>query len=269
MEAFVHRHQPLIISVMYLVFGLLVFGYSAFYSTQTAWRSDALVLNSILTTENQTMQVAARKLDGDGTKFKIKSLPSVLSRLNNLAKQTEIIIHELTPDTEDQATFNIRLIESYAKLLKFLSLLESLDVSIHNIEIHPYDTSVSPPIHAISFSVTPKNDAARLQGDRILKLSQRVGQPNKRNPFQRFAASSIGKIEKVIDLSWVHKLSGIGRIGDQRYATIDSKDYQQGDEFRKGVIVEKIASSIVRLVKKDANGTVRYVLKFRKKKKNK
>ena len=65
-------------------------------------------------------------------------------------------------------------------------------------------------------------------------------------------------------MSWVHKLTAIGRMGDKRYATIDSKDYQQGDAFSKDVVVEEIASTMVRLVKKNANGTVRYVLKFRR-----
>ena len=101
-------------------------------------------------------------------------------------------------------------------MARFSQLLERRDVIIHDIQVRPYDAGRTPPVHAISFSLTPRNDAEPMTGERLNRLKEMVDAPDKRNPFQRFV--SVGQVvRKEIDLTWIYKLSGIGSVGGVRW----------------------------------------------------
>ena len=65
-------------------------------------------------------------------------------------------------------------------------------------------------------------------------------------------------------MTWIHRLSGIGRIGGERIATIDSRDYAVGDPLDNMSITE-IRNDRVMLKKESADGEQIFVLGFRKK----
>ena len=278
---FYERHRRFVLSLAYLVFAVFVAGYAIPYSTRAAWTHHVTAAKRLYDVENRQLkqQVDAAKealAKGDEEdEAGIRSLPDFLARINNVAHAADVIIHKLSPDEKEPLRFTIQILEDYNKFLNFSSMLESLNVSIHDIEVHPYKvveksaqggTKTFIPIHAITFSITPREDAKPLSSARISELRARVAQKNKRNPFQRFAYDpEAKKVRPEIDLTWVYRLSGIGRVGGMRTATIDSKDYAKDDLF-KGMKIVGIESQRVRFEKQTDHGVEKYQLKFRRKK---
>ena len=270
MEAFIQRYSKLLGSVLYLVVGLLLAGYSVFYTATESSLENAKAAFSLYREENQQIKelLAIRNKTKDDVQQEasIRSLPEFLTRINEVAKKTEIIIRKLMPkEKSDKLIFEMEIVEDYYRFLRFTALLESLNVIIHDIQVRPYDSSKTPPVHAISFSLTPRNDAEPLAGERIEKMNQEVAQENKRNPFQRFALSKTGNVKAEIDLTWIYKLSGIGSVGGQRIATIEGRDYTVGGAF-EGMEILNIDPSGILMIKKTPNGETKYVMKFRQKK---
>ena len=271
---FYERHKGFVLSSVYLTACLLLAGYSIMYSSRQAWIIHSQVALQEIRKENSE---AAKKLrdfkeartEKNSGVVGIRSLPEFLKRINNIARETKVIIVKLTPDPNKTLRFNLQIIEDYYDFIKFSAKLESLNVNIHDIEVHPYDLGKQPPLHVISFSLTPRADAEPLSSVRISNLANRVKQKNRRNPFQRFAYNAKEKlIRPEIDLTWDYKLSGIGRVGDKRYVTINSQDYDTGDKFN-GMVIKKIESKRVYLEKETPNGIEKYQLKFRRSKKKK
>ena len=268
MEAFFQQYRNFLLSVLYVTAALLVAGYVTMYSARSADIGKVIAANNVYAAENKALhdilnkKKESLKQDGGG-QTAINSLPAFLERINNIAKQTEVIIRKLTPDKTSKYRFTLEIIDDYFKFIKFSSMLESLNVSIHDIQVHPYDMSKTPPLHAISFSLTPRADAEPLSSSRLDDLWVKVDMMNKRNPFQRFAYNkNQQKILQEIDLTWVNKLSGIGKVGDNRYATIDGKDYNIDDKV-DGMKIIGIDADRVFLTKETPNGIEKYQLKFR------
>lgn len=258
-------NRPLVGSSLYLVVALLFAGYALVYEPLVASTAGMRAVSNTLTQENQALDKAlkdaqARAQETGGT---VNSLPAFLRHVNSVARETGVIIQQLTPNKEGPLSFTLSIIDDYLTFLKFAARLESLNVNLHNLAVHPYNLAAQPPTHAISFSLTPRNDAAPLSGERLTVLAERIKTEGKRNPFQRFAVpGGADKVEAEIDLTWVNKLSGLGNVGDKRYATIDGRDYQVGDEF-DGKTVTTIMSDRVKLERKTANGIDRFILRFR------
>jgi len=270
LNEFYEKYRSFILSLSYVLVATVIAGYSILYSSHQVWSEHLYLARSLVQKENANLKriIVAReeaKASAESTDH-IVSLPEFLSRINDISRKTDVIIHELRPDTENKIRFSMRIIEDYYKFVKFLSILESLNVSIHDIEVHPYDLSKSPPLHVITFALTPREDAKPLANARLTELKQRIDKKDRRNPFQRFAYNAKRQvISSEIDLTWVYKLSGIGKIGNDRYATIENKDYNKGDRI-DGMEIVSIQSDRVALTKKTPNGVEKYQLKFRRKK---
>ena len=271
---FYERHKGFVLSSIYLTACLLLAGYSIMYSSRQTWIIHSQGAIREFSNENSAIAKKLRDFEKARTEKNtevagIRSLPEFLKRINNIARETKVIIQKLTPDPDKALRFNLQIIEDYYDFIKFSAKLESLNVTIHDIEIHPYDLGKQPPLHVISFSLTPRADAEPLSSVRISNLASRVKRKNRRNPFQRFAYNAKDKlVSPEIDLTWVYKLSGIGRIGDKRYVTINSRDYNTGDKFN-GMVIKKIESKRVYLEKVTPNGIEKYQLKFRRVRKKK
>lgn len=268
MEGFFLTHRNFLLSLAYVAGALLVAGYVVMYSERAGNMGRVAAAAGVYAAESRGLQDALSKKkktpDQDGAgQTTITYLPAFLERINDIANQTAVIIQKLTPDKASKHRFIIEIIDDYFKFIKFASMLEALNVSIHDIQVHPYDISKTPPLHAISFSLTPRADAVPLASARLDELRGKVDAPNKRNPFQRFAYSkSQQKILHEIDLTWVNKLSGIGKVGDSRYATIDGKDYSVDDKV-DGMKLTAIEADRVYLIKETPNGIEKYQMKFR------
>lgn len=268
MEDFFRKYRNFLLSVLYVAGALLVAGYAVMYSARSANIGRVAAAVKVYAAENKEFQDILNKkkkaLDQDGAgQTAINYLPAFLERINNIANQTEVIIQKLNPDKTSKYRFTLEIVDDYFKFIRFASMLESLNVSIHDIQVHPYDISKTPPLHAISFSLTPRADAVPLASARLDELKGKVEALNKRNPFQRFAYSkNQQKILHEIDLTWVNKLSGIGKVGDNRYATIDGKDYNVDDKV-DGMKITVIEADRVYLIKETPNGIEKYQMKFR------
>jgi hypothetical protein len=268
MEEFIERHKRFLLSSLFMLAGLLTAGYSVYYTQFDAYMKDVRIATSQVQQETKKYktQIEKNKKKLNANDKGISYAPTFLQNINEIARNNEVIIHKLTPDSEQHLKFKLEILTDYYTFIVFISQLESLDTILDDIQVHPYDASSNPPIHAISFTIIPRNDAKPLAGKRLLKLQTEVDKRDKRNPFQRFAYDSKRqKVSPVIDLTWVYKLGGLGiaQNGNQ-YATINRNNYQVGD-LMDGRKITRISSDKVYLEKKNKRGTAKFTLTFRKK----
>ncbi|MBF0145952.1 MAG: hypothetical protein HQL84_08595 [Magnetococcales bacterium] len=270
MDAWVRKHQILILSSLYLVFSLLAAGYSVLYSTKKVYLDDLSVMSVRAQAVNEEMKkkiVASKKKEKqDNEGIGIRYLPIFLARINEIAHNNDVIIRRFSPDKEGiLLKFDLDFTADYATFIRFTAELESLDILLDNIQVHPYDASKTPPLHAISFSLIPQNNAEPISGQRLDELKKMVSAENRRDPFQRFAYDASRKVvNPSIDLTWIYKLEGLGVMeDDQPYASINRKRFRVGDDL-DGRTITSIGEDRVYLTKKDRNGVTEYELGFRK-----
>jgi hypothetical protein len=260
LEEFLRHHRILVISSVYLVACLLVAGYAFFYRNLAVGIQDLRIVTSRLEKENKRLkEIVERQAKRKEEKKGITSMPDFLARINGLANAHKVIIRKLSPDNENKFKFNIEMMADYETILKFTADLESLDTILNDLQIRPYNSTAVPPIHFVTFSLTPRGNADPLQSERLAALRGLVEKTGKRNPFQRHAPG-----EQAIELTWLHKLSGVGRDHDGRIANIDRHDYREGDMLDDKTVT-KIEDDRVFFEKKGQRGspTQRYVLKTR------
>lgn len=271
MDAFLRKHHAFLLSTLYLITGLILLGYSTLYSGREVAMADALLLNLRIADDNKALaeQAAKQKAVQAVPQEGIRSLPVFLGHINSVAQKTTVIIKELTPSRDADLKFLLKITSDYTTFLRFAAELESLNLVINDLQVRPYDASKTPPVHAIEFSITPRNDAAPMSDARVVALHNQIAAQDKRNPFQRFAFNAVTKeVSAEIDLTWIHKLSGVGRVGERKVATInvknETRDYSVGDELEPGLLISGIENDRVQLQKKTSEGTARYVLRFRR-----
>lgn len=267
MEEFISKYRGFLLSSLFMLAGMLTAGYSVHYTRMQAYMADLALLRGELSQERTEIrqQLDKYKEKEEDSDKGISYEPTFLQNINEIARNNEVIINQLIPDSGQHLKFTLEILTDYYTFISFISQLESLDTILDNIQVHPYDASADPPVHAISFSIIPRNDAKPLSGKRLESLQQEVERKDKRNPFQRFAYdASRKKVSPAIDLSWVYKLGGLGLSQDGKpYAIINQRNYQEGD-LLDGRTITKITSNTVFLDKKDKNGTAKYTLKFRR-----
>jgi len=269
MDAFIRRNVSFLLSLSFLAFAVWLFGYSALDLKHENGLKQASAVEQALRTENDGLRALTKEREtarAEGTNAGLQSLPIFLRHINDIASQTKVIIHELSPSHDNSLKFVLKITADYFTFLRFLSELEALNVIVNDLQIHPFDQRKTPPEHAIEFSITPRGNAEPLPNanERISKLRQQVAEPNKRNPFQRFAFDKDKKaVSQDIELTWLYRLTGVGRVGERKVATINGQDCSIGDVV-DGMSIVAIENDRV-LLKKDSatEGSIKYVLKFR------
>jgi len=267
MDAFIRKNLSLVLSTLYLLVGCAIAAYATLYIPKTTAIADLKIANQLATAENLALRnwLKSQKKADETIEARINSIPVFLQNINTLANTTNVIIRKLAPDDRNKLKFYLEMFSDYYTFVKFMSRLESLNVTIHDLEVRPYNDTRTPPIHLIKFTITPTDDAAPMSSSRLHVLASQVSQKNKRNPFQRYAART-GPAKACIDQTWVFRLSGIGTINREAVATISSVDYKVGDKVA-GMTIRSIRADRVELQKKTENGTECHILKFREKKK--
>ena len=271
MEAFIRNNQTLILSTLYLALSLLVLGYAMGYSVLKVETADLAVARKHIWTETNKLR---EKLKNQNVKKEkvvaaIDSIPAFLQHINSLAQLHKVIIRELTPDSQNKLKYRIEIWVDYPTFLRFTASMENLNVSISDLEIRPYNLSKTPPIHVVTFYITPKDNAAPLKSERLENLLVAVAEQGKRNPFIRKVSLPGQDGPLFIDLTWVHKLSMITRQGGKQIALIDNQDYAIGETFKSvegAITLREISKKQIIFAKKTEQGTQKYVMKFRKKK---
>ncbi|CAK0755918.1 conserved hypothetical protein [Gammaproteobacteria bacterium] len=273
MNEFMRIHRVLVVSTLYVVASLLFFGYTVIYLNRQVTIADLKQINTYLTAEHAALEkrlAVLTKNQKEGS-VAIHSISGFLNRINTIARKNDIIIRKLVPDSQDHIKFTIEILVDYYKFLHFAGDLESLDITISDLQVHPYSMGEmdkdnkykSLPQHVITFTLTPRNDAEPLTGERLAALDRMIEQKEKRNPFQRFAFDAKQRVVNTsVDLTWIYRLTGTGKDQNGFYATIDHKDYYEGHTL-DGKKIDKIQPDRVLLVEETANGKQNYVLKFR------
>ena len=267
MDAFIRNNLSLVLSTLYLLVCCAIAAYAILYIPKATAIADLKIANRLAATENLALKnwLKSQKTADEKIEARINSIPAFLQNINTLANTSNVIIRRLAPDDRNKLKFYLEMFSDYYTFVRFTSRLESLNVTIHDLEVRPYNDTKNPPVHLIKFAITPTDDAAPMSGSRLRVLASQVSQKNKRNPFQRYAART-GPAKACIDQTWVFKLSGIGTINNKAVATISSVDYKAGDTLAD-MTIRTIKGDRVELQKKTENGTECHILKFRQKKK--
>lgn len=204
--------------------------------------------------------------EDDKEKVELAIIPKLLHKINDTCQKPDVIIRHLMPNEDNPFRFQLQFITNYFNFIKVLSEFEKLDIVIHHIDIKPYEISKNSPRHLMTLDIQAIQGAEELSSNVISFLKKEIAKKNKRNPFQRFA--KLGKnIDRIIDLTWIHKLTSIGKINGKSIATINRKMYYIGDSFLDMEVI-KIDPSTVTFKKKNQNGTTKYIIGFRLSKKN-
>ena len=213
MDAFVRNNLSLVLSTVYLLVCCAIAAYATIYIPKASAVADLKIATKLARAENLTLQkwIKSQRKAEEKIEARINSIPAFLQNINTLANSTNVIIRKLAPDDRNKLQFYLEMFSDYYTFVKFTSRLESLNVTIHDLEVRPYNDTKTPPIHLIKFTITPTDDAAPMSSVRLQTLANQVNQKNKRNPFQRYAART-GPAKACIDQTWVFKLSGIGTI---------------------------------------------------------
>jgi len=197
----------------------------------------------------------------------LDTIPKLLTRINNTCKAPEVIIRTLIPDVNNPFAFELRFISNYFDFLTVLSEFEKLNININKIDIKPYEIKKNNSKHIITLNIEAIDGGEKLSSGDIKFLEYELNKKRKRDPFQRFA--KIGKnIKRLVDLTWMYKLSGVGKINGKFTATIDHRIYYKGSVFND-MKITNIDSSGVNLEKTTKNGKVYYIMNFRNKAKEK
>ena len=88
MDAFIRNNQKLIISTLFLAFGLLVLGYAMGYSVLKVETADLLIAKSHLSAETTKLRKKITDLNVKTKKVvaAIDSMPAFLQHINSLAQ---------------------------------------------------------------------------------------------------------------------------------------------------------------------------------------
>ncbi len=267
MDAFIRANTAFLGSSLFLVVSLLLAGYSVLYTQMEANLRTMGVMVTQLNTEKKQLKeqrqttIEQRKKATQITTG-VSRMPLFLQQMNKIAKANEVVIRSLIPDAQNKQKFTLEFIDSYAVFLRFAAQLESFDTIINDMEVRPYDNNTVPPKHLIKFSITPRNNARELDSKRSRQLQVAV-RKDVRNPFQRFAINPGNTRQRgAIDLTWILKLTGIGKEEGEPYATIDRIRYNVGDQLAKKIITQ-ITTKRVYMHEDTENGGRDFVLKFR------
>ena len=65
------------------------------------------------------------------------------------------------------------MFSDYYAFVRFTSRLESLNVTIHDLKVHPYNDTRTPPVHLIKFTI----NTDRRRGTNLQRLIARSCEP--------------------------------------------------------------------------------------------
>lgn len=250
--------------------GYYIFLFSPLKSKYTTLQGQYKYFSELADKEKKKL-VQTQKEQKGYIKPSVESLEDFMRSVNDAGRESGIIIRKMEPDKKEPLDFNIELIADYYAFLRFISGLEALSITIHNISIHPYQKVGYLTRHVITFKFSPIKGGKLLLDERAERLKQLVLDENLRNPFQRF--TDIGEkspdYAPITDLTWIHKLTSIAMADGDREATIDRITVREGDAFPPGTkrIVTMIDSDRVYLLEITSSGRNEYFIEFREKKK--
>ena len=183
------------------------------------------------------------------------TVPELLSRIQEIASEHGIIIRSVTPSPLNPDQITIGTEGGFRDLMRLMARLETLQVSISSFDITPSDHGDTA---TIGITRTTKAGAPESFADYIdaIAIYSAV-----RDPFEIGDPIPLPNVPPDLgDISWTYHLTSISLLGAERVATIDGKDYKDGDSF-SGMTVTGISPSSVTLA--SPKQTIPQVLHFR------
>lgn len=225
------------------------------------------LINSMsLQYKNDEIKLYAKLKEGEeeekqSTEIELDIIPALLQRINDTCKAPDVIIRKLDPIKDNPFAFTLEFVSNYFDFINVLSEFEKLNILIHTIDVQPYKIKDNKQMHIVTLNIEAIDGGDKLPLEKIAKIEKEINKEKKRDPFQRFAKLGTN-IQRLIDLTWMYKLSGIGKIDGKFVATIDRKVYFENEIFHTMRIIE-ITNKSVYLQEITKNGVTNFVLNFR------
>ena len=242
-------------SLVLLVGSAQFFAYASYVVPRAKAAQDLQALTDILQLEKRK-KATVRPTDNRGV-----TVPDLLSRVQEIAAQNAVTLTGVEPAAADPEQFKLGLVARYESFLGFLAHFETLQVSITGFDISQAKDNPGSLAVSLSFSHTPT--PSQVTSQRIKEFEARLRAVALRDPFDPAA----GNIRMVADtnsddLTGTYHLTSISQIGKTKYATIDGRDYNVGDQLQ-GLVVSAIGNDNVTLMGRENGKERQRILKFR------
>jgi len=231
------------------------FTYASYVVPRAKAAQDLQALTDILQLEKQK-KATIRPTENRGV-----TVPDLLSRVQEIAAQNAVTLTGVEPTPTDPEQFKLALVARYESFLGFLAHFETLQVSITGFDISRTMDNPGSLVVSLNFSHTPT--PSQVTNQRIKEFEGRLRAIPLRDPFDP-AAGNIRMVAdaNTDDLTWTYHLTSISQIGKAKYATIDGRDYNVGDQLQ-GLVVSAIGSDNVTLMGRENGKERQRFLKFR------
>ena len=230
-----------------------------FYSAFVAPRREAAVQLEALSSTLAKQPVAA-VIPSATTQASSATVPELLARVQELALSTGITVAAVEPVAATAGEFKMSLDAGYAGLIRFLARFETLQVQLRGFNIVPAEGRNTLKVE-LTFAHTPAPSSVHPK--LAAEFEDKLRKMPLADPFHPYAgAMAVVPESDPSDLTWSFHLTSISEIGDRKYATIDGREYQPGDELA-GRTIRDIGQDSVTLTEKVERGERRVFLRFR------
>ena len=245
----------LLVSLVLLATAAQYFTYAAYVVPRQDATQSLQAMSELLEVENRK-KPGYRAPENRGV-----TIPDLLSRVQELAAQSAVRLVGVQPLAGDAEQYRLTLLGSYGSFLEFLARFETLQVAITGFDVTPSVDVAGLLDIALDFGHTAAPNTIR--AERVGEFRTRLQKATMRDPFY----PGTGPIQLVgdsnnDDLTWSFHLTSISEIGKSKYATIDGKDYNVGDDFQ-GLQIRKIGVDSVTLIQKENGKERERFLRFR------
>jgi len=175
-----------------------------------------------------------------------------LKQVDSAAARAGVQVTHLVPRPKQDALLDIELAASFPAFLRFAREAERLQGTFRGLQVRQPDSAAGATANRLAIGFTlemPRRPARPAQRADAVPAAIAGAL---RDPFSTAAAAGAST-----DLSARHHLTGITRLGKAFMATIDGRDYQEGDQLGN-MVVTAIRGGEVRL----SAGSLRYYLRF-------
>lgn len=246
--------MEIVTSLILMASGVFLF-FNAYYKPLIDYQMGVERLSELYKAQKRELDLELKRKD-EATKVQdntLNSVPRILKALNDTCRGSEVIIEKLDPSADNPFEFTLHIITDYFKFIKILSEFEKLNITIENIAIDEYETTLDNPKKTITLVVKVTGDVEK-DKDKAKEILDKIVVTNSRNPFQTSELDSEGVAIRAINLTYIHQLSGMSLKKNNLSATIDNIVYHIGSKFRDKGVVEKIEKGKVRIFKRLENG---------------
>ncbi len=216
-----------------------LFGYAGLGAADRAATGQALALSARLAADDD--RLSARMHASNAKPLEAAhgvAGAEALQRMDQAAAEAGVRITRVTPHTPDAKLMSVEVTGEFAGIFRFTAIMEQRHASLGSMQLVP---SAATGRLAASFTLDmPAHPAASMAAAGPVAIA---------DPFAQGAPADGGPA--------LHRLTGITRSGAARVATIDGRDYGEGDRMGN-MTIGAIGDEDVTL----AAGSLRYRLQF-------